>query len=331
MLFYIQKIVYNDQYLIFFIIVITMAASSSLTDPTPIRYFYLKVDPEISKFSLRLPETIDLSDGVKRYAALLKCSLSQRIQNAPMDADLSITFWNANNISDRLNITETGLEVPFPRGVYTDQKSILIGLNASFKMIPPNFLSTGASAAPLPSIRTQDAEAVATDDGETIGIMMKPFLIMEFSPDLEKFLDLRPRARENLLGVELIGPRRSPKIDPLNKERFVPISDNHFDLTALFPTQYYLMCPQLLTSTPIYTPRPQGSSPVLAMILSSGVEPGSVINYEPIHPIWMPISPHCRLSGELTIDMLDAEKNDLMHLKNAFGYLLIAISTQPSL
>jgi len=45
-----------------------MAAS---TDPTPIRYFYLKVDPEISKFSIKLPSTIDLSDGIKRYVALL--------------------------------------------------------------------------------------------------------------------------------------------------------------------------------------------------------------------------------------------------------------------
>jgi len=310
-----------------------MAAS---TDPTPIRYFYLKVDPEISKFSIKLPSTIDLSDGIKRYVALLKCSLSQRIQNAPMDADLSITVWNSTKIANRLDITETGLEIPFPRGVYTDQKTILKGLNASFKMINPNLLtpSTGASAAPPPSssfIRTQDAEAVTTDDGETIGIMMKPFLIMEFSEDLENFLDLRPRARENLLGVELVG-RRSPKIDPLDKARFVPISDNQFHLIDLFPTQFYLMCPQLLTSTPIYTPRPQGSGPVLAMILGgSDVAPGSVIKYEPVHPIWIPISPNCRLSGELMIDMLDADKNELMQLKNAFGYLLIAISTTPSL
>jgi len=313
--------------------------AAALTDPTPIRYFYLTVHPDETKFSLKLPGALDLSDGVQRYVAFLKLSMSQRIINAPSAAtgQYTMEFWDVDNPGNDFSIGG-GEVVPFTGGIYHNRPSIVAGLNQLFFDVPlAAVVETPTTLYPLKgradgSVNEsfRDVLAIAEEDTETtngIILTLGPGVLMRASPALAKLLGITPTDAAFLIGSGSVVEREA-----LESERKITLRQSLWRDIDLFPSQFHLLCTQLLTGAPIYSSRPGGMSPILGIINAPSspgdFTTGSLLNAEPERPIWLPNSSHALVS-EIHVNRVEANdtSGETLFLRQGFGHLLIAIST----
>jgi len=318
-----------------------MYNNAASSDPTPTRYFYLRVDENETHFSLKLPGQLDLSDGVQRYVALLKLSMSQRLINVPaQNGQYTMEFWDA---SFKRNDWEHGDEVPFTGGIYHDRQSLVAGLNQLFFDLPSSIIENPTLS--YSSVGVTDLENGGESERGVYGKSEEDYhsehgIILTLAPNLVMSPSL---ALAKLLGIsyidakKLMGHPLTMSDTTLASERTIKLDGTLFRETDLFPSQFHLLCPQILSGAPIYSSRPGGMSPILATISApsrpSDFSTGSILNVEPQRPLWLPISTNTSLS-ELHVSMVDANEmsGEVLPLKHGFGHLLIAISNHlPSL
>jgi len=250
-------------------------------------------------------------------------------------------FWDANNPDNDFGVGG-GEEVPFTAGIYHNRPSLVNGLIQLFFDVPMTTMAETPTTLYNVKGRAdgsfnesfRDVLVAAEEESETgngIILTLGPGVLMRASPALAKLLGITPTDAAFLIGNESVVSREA-----LESERKITLRYSLFRDIDLFPSQFHLLCPQLLTGAPIYSSRPGGISPILGIINAPSTPgdftTGSLLNAEPERPIWLPISSHALLS-EIHVNMVDANdtSGETLFLRQGFGHLLIAISTQAPL